>query len=77
MKASLISDYYPFWLNEGHTVFLERKIMARLKGDPEAAGGGPRGQIYSDPAALGCGIRSVLAKAVDLLVRHLLKVLRR
>jgi len=54
MKASLISDYYhiwtynPFWLNEGHTVFLERKIMARLKGDPEAAGGGPRGQIYSD-----------------------------
>jgi len=37
-----------FWLNEGHTVFLERKIMGRLKGDMNAPGGGPDGQIYTD-----------------------------
>jgi len=41
-----------FWLNEGHTVFLERKIMGRLKGEKGQPGGGPMGQRYFEFKAL-------------------------
>jgi len=55
-----------FWLNEGHTVFLERKILGRLHGDASLPAGGAAGQIYNDFLTMG-GI-SALRDSVDAFV---------